>query len=142
MCTHCQTDDILEVEWLEKGDDVACEWIDDDEIEDDLTEPEFEGDVPMCGESAKLVITMQNVDDHLCKAHVAALTAQLGEGLSDMLEEIGLQDDAEFLPIPDGEEEACGECGVRATHAQLVTYRQYYCAAHAKEAGATLPPKA
>lgn len=150
MCKHCDQEDLLEVEWIQHGEEeVDCEWIEDDE-DDDGASPEaadeddddaFEVDLAICAKPARLLVVMRVVDAHLCPEHHEALLEQLGEGLADMLAAAGLQDDVEFLPLAADAEETCSECANAATLAQVVTYHQYYCEKHAQEAGATLPPR-
>lgn len=141
MCKHCDEQDLLDVEWLDEEEEADCEWIaEDDEGEDDEEDDELDREAVLCDEPATLLVTMRMVDAHLCPKHHASLVQQFEEGLGDMLAAAGLQDDVEFLDIPADDDETCSECSNRATKAQVVTYHQYYCTDHAKEAGATLPP--
>ena len=145
MCHHCEEDDVLRIRWIDEEDleyedeTVACEWV-DDEVEDPAEDAD-EFDLASCGEDAEFLVQMQMIDEHVCARCASGKQAALEAGLGDFLEELGMQDAEEFLPLAPLELALCDECGDRATLAHRVVYTQCLCPEHALASGAKLPPR-
>lgn len=153
MCKHCREDGVVQVRWLTEADMededelIECEWYEEPEVpeeeEDEDEEPDEDEHIELeyCGDAATLLVQSQMVDEHLCARCARAQREAAEQGLSAFLEGTGMQDSEELLPLAEGEQETCDQCGAPATAAHRFLFTQCFCEKHAVASGAELPPR-